>query len=122
MNGRLEFRLRTADCGLRASVLLLAMLQADVAAFASDPPDADILAAEAERVAVIERISRPTVAIFDSGGQGGGSGVIISPDGYALTNFHVAGPTGTGDEVLACPTAGSSMPCWSGSIRAATWP
>ena len=25
---------------------------------------------------------------------GGGSGVLISSDGYALTNFHVAGPTG----------------------------
>ncbi len=29
-----------------------------------------------------------------SSGQGGGSGVVISPDGYALTNFHVALPCG----------------------------
>ena len=35
------------------------------------------------------------LAIFVPGGQGGGSGVIISPDGYALTNFHVARPCGT---------------------------
>src|SRR3954452_15477517 len=57
-------------------------------------PDKDVLKAEAERVETIARISRPTIAIFDPGGQGGGSGVIISPDGYALTNFHVAGGTG----------------------------
>src|SRR5688500_11780691 len=54
----------------------------------------DVLAAEAQRVETIERISRPTLAIFDSRGQGGGSGVLISPDGYALTNFHVVAPTG----------------------------
>jgi len=52
------------------------------------------LAAEAERVATVERISRPTIAIFDAQGQGGGSGVIFSPDGYALSNFHVTAATG----------------------------
>jgi serine protease Do len=57
-------------------------------------PDEAVLAAEKERVATIQRISQPTLAIFDSKGQGGGSGVIISPDGYALTNFHVVAPTG----------------------------
>jgi S1-C subfamily serine protease len=56
--------------------------------------DDQVLAAEQQRIATIERISKPTVAIFDANGQGGGSGVLISPDGYALTNFHVAGPTG----------------------------
>jgi S1-C subfamily serine protease len=53
-----------------------------------------VLAAEAERVATIERISWPTLAIFDANGQGGGSGVVISPDGYALSNFHVTAATG----------------------------
>ncbi|HEX4415493.1 MAG TPA: trypsin-like peptidase domain-containing protein [Lacipirellulaceae bacterium] len=57
-------------------------------------PDPDVLAAEKARVETIERISKPTVAIFSADGNGGGSGVIISPDGYALTNFHVAAPTG----------------------------
>src|SRR5687767_8833910 len=57
-------------------------------------PDEDVLAAEAQRVETIKRISRPTLAIFDSKGQGGGSGVVVSSDGYALTNFHVAAPTG----------------------------
>jgi S1-C subfamily serine protease len=57
-------------------------------------PSPAVIAAEAERVGTIERISRPTIAIFDSNGQGGGSGVIISPDGYALSNFHVTAATG----------------------------
>ena len=57
-------------------------------------PSADVLTAEAERIATIERISAPTTAIFDAKGQGGGSGVVISPDGYALTNFHVTAPSG----------------------------
>jgi S1-C subfamily serine protease len=51
--------------------------------------DAAVLEAEAARVAVIDRASSATIAILAPGGQGGGSGVIISPDGYALSNFHV---------------------------------
>lgn len=61
---------------------------------ASPAPARAVLDAEAERVATIERISRPTLAIFDSKGQGGGSGVLISADGYAVTNFHVTAPCG----------------------------
>lgn len=53
---------------------------------------AEVLEAEAARVAVVDKISRSTVAVFDSAGQGGGSAVLISPDGYALTNFHVTAP------------------------------
>ena len=34
------------------------------------------------------------VAVFARGGHGGGTGVLISDDGYALTNFHVVQPTG----------------------------
>jgi serine protease Do len=55
---------------------------------------AEVLAAEANRIATIERITRPTIAIFDRKGQGGGSGVIISPDGFAVTNYHVTAPCG----------------------------
>jgi S1-C subfamily serine protease len=64
---------------------------ADVSAL--EVPEA-VLHAESDRVATIERITKPTIAIFDRQGQGGGSGVIISPDGYALTNFHVTAPCG----------------------------
>jgi serine protease Do len=57
--------------------------------------DPDVLQAEAARVAVIERASSATIAIFANGGQGGGSGVVISADGYALSNFHVTHECGT---------------------------
>jgi S1-C subfamily serine protease len=57
--------------------------------------DRRLLNAENERVAVIAKVRPAVTAIFAAGGQGGGSGVVISKDGYALTNFHVvegAGP------------------------------
>jgi S1-C subfamily serine protease len=56
--------------------------------------DPQVIEAEAARVAVVERASSSTVAIFARGGQGGGSGVVISPDGYAVSNFHVTHETG----------------------------
>jgi S1-C subfamily serine protease len=64
-----------------------------IAARAAEP-GAAVLAAETKRIHTIERISQPTLAIFGADGQGGGSGVVISADGYALTNFHVTAPTG----------------------------
>ena len=54
----------------------------------------EALKSQADRVAVIARIKPSVVAIFARGGQGGGTGVLISDDGYALTNFHVVQPTG----------------------------
>ena len=57
-------------------------------------PPALVLRAEQERVKIIQRISRPTLAIFGSDSAGGGSGVVITPDGYALTNYHVVKPCG----------------------------
>ncbi len=57
-------------------------------------PDAAVLRAESRRIAAIARASSAVVAVFDSAGQGGGSGVVISPDGFALTNFHVVAPCG----------------------------
>jgi S1-C subfamily serine protease len=53
-----------------------------------------VLKAEQERVAVVEKVKPTVVAIFARGGQGGGTGVLISDEGYALTNFHVVQPTG----------------------------
>jgi serine protease Do len=56
--------------------------------------DQAVLRAEAQRIAVIEKAQPAVLAIFDLRGRGGGSGVVISPDGYALTNFHVVQPCG----------------------------
>ncbi|MBN2579676.1 MAG: trypsin-like peptidase domain-containing protein [Pirellulales bacterium] len=61
---------------------------------ASAAPDAAVLEIEARRVATIDRIKPAVLAIFDASGRGGGSGVVISPDGFALSNFHVAAPCG----------------------------
>ncbi len=45
--------------------------------------------AEEQRVKTIGGIAPAVVAIFPPSGEGGGSGVLISKDGFALTNFHV---------------------------------
>lgn len=55
--------------------------------------DPAVLQAEAARVEVIRSASRCAVSIF-AGDAGGGSGVLVSADGYALTNFHVVEPAG----------------------------
>lgn len=47
--------------------------------------------AEERRVALVERASPGVVAVFAPGGRSGGSGVLISADGFALTNYHVVG-------------------------------
>lgn len=57
-------------------------------------PDGSVLQAESQRIAAMEKVKGCVLAIFASNGQGGGSGVVISPDGYALTNFHVVEPCG----------------------------
>lgn len=74
-------------------VVLIAMTQA----VRAEPPaiavDPQVLAAQANRVTIVKKASASTVAVF-AGEAGGGSGVIISADGFALTNFHVAQPAG----------------------------
>jgi S1-C subfamily serine protease len=49
---------------------------------------------EAKRIAVVEKAKPSVVAMFAAGGGNGGSGVLIDPDGFVLTNFHVVEATG----------------------------
>ena len=58
---------------------------------ADDDTFTQVLAAQQERIRTIETAAKTSVSIF-AGSSGGGSGVVISPDGYALTNFHVVQP------------------------------
>jgi S1-C subfamily serine protease len=69
---------------------------------AADEVNPLVLKAEAERIAVVERASSTAVAVMAPGGQGGGSAVVISPDGYALSNYHVTREAG---EAMKCGMA-----------------
>lgn len=51
------------------------------------PVPAEVQGAEQARIDVIARVAPAVVAVF--GEAGGGSGVLIQPDGLAVTNYHV---------------------------------
>ncbi|MEX0936391.1 MAG: trypsin-like peptidase domain-containing protein [Pirellulales bacterium] len=75
------------------ALMLSHLLILTAPAWAAAPPEV-VLQAEAERVEVIAKARAAAVCVFAREGQGGGSGVVISPDGYALSNFHVTKPAG----------------------------
>ena len=72
----------------------LLMLAASLSRLSAQEVPAAVLSAEQQRIAAIAKASKSAVAVFANGGNGGGSGVVISADGYALTNFHVVQPAG----------------------------
>jgi serine protease Do len=76
----------------QAALALLTSLT--ITALVHAAPAQAVLDAEARRVAVMNKAKESVLAVFAPNGQGGGSGVVISPDGYALTNFHVVAPCG----------------------------
>src|SRR5438093_4141257 len=78
---------------------VLGLLTALGSATPAQDLDPRLKEAEEKRVAVIDKVRPSVVAIFGRGGQGGGSGVLIDPDGYALTNFHVTAGAG---HVMKC--------------------
>ncbi len=53
-----------------------------------------VLDAQRKRMESMQKASEATVSIFGLDGEGGGSGVIVTPDGYALTNYHVSSACG----------------------------
>jgi S1-C subfamily serine protease len=55
---------------------------------------AAVRAAETARIQAIESVYGAVVAIYGNDRQGGGSGVLYDPAGYALTNHHVVAAAG----------------------------
>src|SRR5579884_1721872 len=69
----------------RLFIALLPALSLSVLSVRGDDLDTRVLKMEEERIKVIKDVQPSVVAVL----TGGGSGVVISEDGYALTNFHV---------------------------------
>lgn len=90
MSNRLRFSTPIA-------VILLAICLPAGQAWSDGPIRLDPLVQSVEqaRVEAIDRARPSAVSVFVPGGGGGGSGVLISPEGYALTNFHVTSPAGS---------------------------
>lgn len=81
---------------LRSCLILLCLVTATSITKAADPL---VSSAQQQRIEIIEKVAPSVVAIFAPGGAGGGSGVLISPDGFALSNFHVTSGVG---EFMKC--------------------
>ena len=88
---RLNVRLVTCLAGL---LLLLSAISS-----AADEVPEVVLRAERQRTEAIARAVASAISVFSADGNGGGSGVVISADGYALSNFHVTSPVG---EYMQC--------------------
>lgn len=89
--------------GFRFVIGLLCFSQIALNAVGQDPPTQQqwnsIRQAEKQRIETIAKVYGAVVAIYDEERKGGGSGVLISPDGLTLTNHHVimgAGVSGWG--------------------------
>ncbi|WP_345689341.1 S1C family serine protease [Novipirellula caenicola] len=92
-----QHRIDTVAMMIAAMTIIFMAMAASGSTWAAEGPlKLSPLLAEAEqdRIEAIERAMPSTVCVFVPGGGGGGSGVLISPDGYALTNFHVSSPAG----------------------------
>lgn len=90
---------------LRSFVGLAGLVACGSLAVAQDVPQS-VLDAQQQRIGAIAKATKSAVAVFANGGQGGGSGCVISPDGYALTNFHVSKPCG---DFMQCSMADGNL-------------
>jgi S1-C subfamily serine protease len=78
---------------MKRLTLAIAILSIAGWTLASEPAPS-VLQAESQRIEAMHKAKDCVLAVFPANGQGGGSGVVISPDGYALSNFHVVLPCG----------------------------
>lgn len=83
---------------LRCSVLVALLLMVS-SLHAADVPT-PVIAAQQARIDTINKAMPAVVAIFDPEGKGGGSGVLVTADGFAITNFHVV--EGMGGAFMKC--------------------
>lgn len=74
------------------TLLVLGVMRCGVIG-AVDVP-AEVTQQEEARIAAIAKGVQSAVCIFANDGNGGGSGVVITADGYAVTNYHVVEPAG----------------------------
>ncbi|MBC21286.1 MAG: serine protease [Planctomycetaceae bacterium] len=95
-NSRCDVSRPLPVCCLWLLAIAIGFAMADITALPVDSAEvpAAVLEAERARIDAVRKASASTLAIFGPAGGGGGSGVVISPDGYALTNFHVTQPLG----------------------------
>lgn len=81
---------------MRSLVLAICVaLHVPDVAEAQNASSAGVLQKEAERIETLRRISPSVVCVMMSSGEGGGSGVLISADGYAISNYHVTSGAGS---------------------------
>src|SRR6056297_2235614 len=84
------------SCTIRSSLLATVLLCSGNPFSASHIQAADAASQrEQQRIRTIAEIAPTVVCVMPPGGEGGGSGVLISADGYAISNYHVT--SGSGD-------------------------
>ena len=74
--------------------VLLLVVTANQHSYSAHAAEPDVLKAQQARIEIVQKAAPTVVAIFSADGNGGGSGVLISADGYALSNFHVTSACG----------------------------
>lgn len=88
MSGRIPMNRSLTPLGPRWVVWLSLWLVFPVTLFSAEVSPT-VVEAQSARIATIQKAMPAVVAIFDAEGKGGGSGVLIRPDGLCVTNFHV---------------------------------
>lgn len=73
--------------------VVIGFVQPCTTASGADLPE-EVIKQEDARIAAIAKGMQSAVCIFANGGNGGGSGVVVTKDGYAVTNYHVVEPAG----------------------------